>query len=44
MTVTIMAALETRNIILPLLEVGQSRNAFFVNVTKCKATAAAALL
>lgn len=44
MTATIMAALETSSIILALLEVGQSLNAFFVNVTKCKATAAAALL
>lgn len=44
MKTTIMAALETRSIIPVLLEVGQSPNAFFVNVTKCKATAAAALL
>lgn len=44
MTTTIMAALETSSIITALLEVGQSRNAFFVDVTKCKATAAAALL
>lgn len=44
LTVTIMVPLETRNIILPLLEVGQSPNAVFVNVTKCKATAAAAAL
>lgn len=44
MTVTIMAVLETSNIILFVLKVGQSPNAFFVNVTKCKATAAAALL
>lgn len=39
-----MAALETSSIIPALLEVGQSPNAFFVNVTKCKATATAALL
>lgn len=39
-----MAALETSSIIPVLLEVGQSPNAFFVNVTKCKPTAAAALL
>lgn len=44
MTTTIMAALETSSIIPALLEVGQSPNAFFVNVTKCKATASAALL
>lgn len=43
-TTTIMAALETSSISPALLEVGQSTNAFFVNVTKCKATAAAALL
>lgn len=43
MTVTIMAVLGT-SIILSLLEMGQTPNACFVNVTKCKATAAAALL
>lgn len=43
-TTTIMAALETRSISPALPEVGQSTNAFFVNVTKCKVTAAAALL
>lgn len=44
MTTAIMAALETSSIIAALFEVGQSPNAFFVDVTKCKATAAAALL
>lgn len=43
-TTTMMAALETSSISPVLLEVGQSTNAFFVNVTKCEATAAAALL
>lgn len=37
-TATITAALVQR-----LLEVGQSPNAFFVNVTKCEAAAAASL-
>lgn len=44
MIATIMAALQTGSIIPALLEVGQSLNAFFVNVTKCKASASAALL
>lgn len=39
-TRAIMAALETSSI--TPLEVGQSLNAFFVNVTECKAPAAAA--
>lgn len=39
-----MAALGTSNIILFVPKVGQSPNAAFVNVTKCKAMAAAALL
>lgn len=39
-TRAIMAALETSSV--TLLEVGQSPNAFFVNVTKCKAPGAAA--
>lgn len=42
-TATIMAALETSSV-RPALEVGQSPNAFFVNVTKCKATATTDLL
>lgn len=37
-----MAALETSSATSAPLEVGQSPNAFFVNVTQCKATAAAA--
>lgn len=41
MTTAIMLALETRSIILSPLEVGQSPNAFFVDVTKCKAAATA---
>lgn len=36
-----MAALETSSARPALLEVGQNPNAFFVNVTKCEATAAA---
>lgn len=44
MTTAIMLALETSSISRSLLEVGQSPNAVFVNVTKCKATATAALL
>lgn len=43
-TGTIMAALETSSVRPALLEVGQSPNAFFVNVTKCKATATTDLL
>lgn len=43
-TTTIMAVLQTSSTIPARLEVGQSTNAFFVNVTKCKATAAAAAL
>lgn len=39
-----MAALETSSVRPALLEVGQSPNAFFVNVTKCKATATTDLL
>lgn len=41
-TATIMAALETSSARPALLEVGQNPNAFFVNVTKCEATAATA--
>lgn len=41
-TATIMAALETSSASPGLLEVGQSPNAVFVNVTKCKATGATA--
>lgn len=42
-TKTIRTALEASCIILGLLEMGQSLNAFIVNVTKCKATAAVLL-
>lgn len=44
MTATTVAVLESGSIIQAPLEVGHSPNAFFVNVTKCKATATAALL
>ena len=39
-----MSALETSSIILSLLEVGQSPNNIFVNVTKCEETVSAVLL